>query len=93
LYTWTVIRLGYPAQNLTIPATTNRTLRLASISDMEKLRGLVRGNIADLRSILRWNAERGIPLFRMGQDLIPFASHPAFPYDWEAAHGEELRGV
>jgi UV DNA damage endonuclease len=88
-----VIRLGYPAQNLTIPATTNRTLRLASISDMEKLRGLVRGNIADLRSILRWNAERGIPLFRMGQDLIPFASHPAFPYDWEAEHGEELRGV
>jgi UV DNA damage endonuclease len=93
LYTWTVIRLGYPAQNLTIPATTNRTLRLASISDMEKLRGLVRGNIADLRSILRWNAERGIPLFRMGQDLIPFPSHPAFPYDWEAEHGEELRGV
>jgi UV DNA damage endonuclease len=93
LYTWTVTRLGYPAQNLTIPATTNRTLRLASISDVEKLRGLVRGNIADLRSILTWNAERGISLFRMGQDLIPFASHPAFPYDWEAEHGEELRGV
>jgi UV DNA damage endonuclease len=93
LYTWTVIRLGYPAQNLTIPATTNRTLRLASIPDVEKLRGLVRGNIADLRAILKWNAERGIPLFRMGQDLIPFASHPAFPYDWEAEHGEELREV
>jgi UV DNA damage endonuclease len=88
-----VIRLGYPAQNLTIPATTNRTLRLASISDVRKLRGLVRGNIADVRSILRWNAERGISLFRMGQDLIPFASHPAFPYDWEAEHGEALRGV
>ena len=93
MYIWTVIRLGYPAQNLTIPATTNRTLRLAGISDVEKLQGLVRGNIADLRTILRWNAERGIALFRMGQDLIPFASHPAFPYDWEAEHGEELRGV
>jgi UV DNA damage endonuclease len=93
LYTCTVIRLGYPAQNLTIPATTNRTLRLASVSDVEKLRGLVRGNIADLKAILRWNAERGISLFRIGQDLIPFASHPAFPYDWEADHGEELRGV
>jgi UV DNA damage endonuclease len=93
LYTCTVIRLGYPAQNLTLPATTNRTLRLASVSDVEKLQGLVRGNIADLRAILRWNAERGISLFRMGQDLIPFASHPAFPYDWEAEHGEELGGV
>jgi UV DNA damage endonuclease len=93
LYTRTVIRLGYPAQNLTIPATTNRTLRLASISDVEKLRGLVRKNIADLEAILTWNAERGISLFRMGQELIPFASHPAFPYDWEAEHGEELSGV
>ena len=93
LYTEVVIRLGYPAQNLTIPATTNHTLRLASVSDGEKLRGLVRRNIADLRTILRWNAEHGISLFRMGQDLIPFASHPAFPYDWETEHGEELRGV
>jgi UV DNA damage endonuclease len=93
LYTCTVVRLGYPSQNLTITATTNRTLRLASVSDVEKLQGLVRGNIADLRAILRWNAERGISLFRMGQDLIPFASHPAFPYDWEAEHGDELRGV
>ena len=93
MYTCTVIRLGYPAQNLTIPATTNRTLRLSSISDVEKLQGLVRGNIAGLKAILRWNAERGIPLFRMGQDLIPFASHPSFPYDWEAEHGEELRGL
>jgi UV DNA damage endonuclease len=88
-----MIRLGYPAQNLTIPATTNRTLRLASLKDVKKLRGIVRENISGLETILRWNAERGIGLFRIGQGLIPFASHPAFPYDWEAEHGDELRGV
>jgi len=88
-----MIRLGYPAQNLTIPATTNRTLRLASLKDQEKLRGLVRDNISSLETILRWNVERGIDLFRIGQGLIPFASHPAFPYDWEAEHGDELRGI
>jgi UV DNA damage endonuclease len=91
LYTGIVIRLGYPTQNLTIPASTNRTLRLASLTDVEKLEGLVRENIADLKTILRWNAEHGVGLFRMGQNLIPFASHPAFPYDWEAAHAEDLR--
>ena len=75
MYTWIVIRLGYPAQNLTIPATTNRTLRLASLPDVEKLQGLVRENIADLRAILRWNAERGIWLFRIGQfDPLRLAS-------------------
>jgi UV DNA damage endonuclease len=86
-----VIQLGYPTQNLTIPASTNRTLRLASLVDVEKVKGLVRENIADLKRILRWNAEHGVGLFRMGQNLIPFASHPAFPYDWETEHGETLR--
>ena len=93
LYIWAMIRFGYPAQNLTIPATTNRTLRLASLKDVEKLRGIVRENISGLETILRWNAERGIGLFRIGQGLIPFASHPAFPYDWEVEHGDELRGI
>ena len=88
-----MIRLGYPTQNLTIPASTNRTLRLASLADADKLRRLVRENIADLGVILRWNAEHGIELFRMGQGLIPFASHPAFPYDWSDEHGDELREV
>jgi hypothetical protein len=82
---------GYPTQNLTIPASTNRTLRLAGLVDVEKVKGLVRENIADLKRILRWNAEHGVGLFRMGQNLIPFASHPAFPYDWETEHGEALR--
>jgi UV DNA damage endonuclease len=88
-----VIRLGYPAQNLTIPASTNRTVRLASLTDAEKVRALVWENLLGLETILRWNAERGIGLFRMGQSLVPFASHPAFPYDWEAEHGDDLREI
>lgn len=86
-----MIRLGYPTQNLTIPASTNRTLRLANLPDAEKVRGLVAENIAGLETILRWNAEHGVGLFRIGQSLIPFASHPAFPYDWEVEHGDGLR--
>ena len=93
LYTGTVIRLGYPTQNLTIPASTNRSLRLANVKDADRVRGLVRENVADLKTILRWNAEHGVGLFRMGQNLIPFASHPAFPYDWEVEHGEDLRAA
>lgn len=88
-----VIRLGYPAQNLSIPAGTNHSCRLASLADAEKVRSLVWENMTALEAILRWNAERGIPLFRMGQAMVPFASHPNFPYDWEAEHGEDLRWI
>ena len=88
-----MVRVGYPAQNLTIPASTNRTLRLAGLSDKDKVRGIVRENVGGLRRILSWNADHDIRLFRIGQSLIPFVSHPDFPYDWEAEHGEELREV
>jgi UV DNA damage endonuclease len=88
-----VIRLGYPAQNLTVPASTNRTLRLANLGDAEKVRALVWENLLGLETILRWNAEHGIKLFRIGQSLIPFASHPAFPYHWKDEHGDDLRGI
>ena len=91
MYLLGMIRYGYPAQNLTLPATTNRTLRLASLADAEKVRALVWENLLGLETIIRWNAERGIRLFRMGQGLIPFASHPAFPYDWADEHGDDLR--
>jgi len=86
-----MIRYGYPAQNITLTATTNRTLRLAGLVDAEKVRALVWENLLGLETIVRWNAERGISLFRIGQGLIPFASHPAFPYDWAEEHGDDLR--
>ena len=91
MYLLGMIRYGYPAQNLTLPATTNRTLKLAGLVDAEKVRALVWENLLGLETIIRWNAERGIGLFRIGQGLIPFASHPAFPYDWSEEHGEDLR--
>ena len=91
MYLLGMIRYGYPAQNLTLPATTNRTLRLASLADVEKVRALIWENMLGLETIVRWNAERGIRLFRIGQGLIPFASHPAFPYDWSEEHGDDLR--
>lgn len=52
-----MIRYEYPAQNVTLPATTNRTLRLA---DVEKVRALVWENLLGLEAIVRWNADRGI---------------------------------
>jgi UV DNA damage endonuclease len=93
IYKRYMIRLGYPTQNLTIPASTNHTLRLASLGDAEKVRALVWENLLGLEAILHWNAEHGIPLFRMGQSLVPFASHPSFPYNWEDEHGDDLRGI
>ena len=64
-----MIRLGYPTQNLTLPASTNRMCRLASVDAAEKVRALVWANLTGLETILRWNAERGVALFALGVQL------------------------
>lgn len=86
-------RIGYTTRNLTLGMNTNHTLRLKSVADREKLRGLVKRNVSELGEILRWSAERGFRLFRVGQSFVPFASHPDFPYNWLEEHGEEIREV
>jgi UV DNA damage endonuclease len=88
-----MLRLGYACQNLTLPATTTHTLRLAGVPNETRLREVVNRNLDNLERILRWNAGKGIALFRIGSHLVPFASHSAFPYDWRAAHGGRLREI
>ena len=85
------LRFGYASQNLTLPATTGRTMRLVNIRDADRLRALVDANLGGLEAILRWNRDHGMGLFRLSQQLIPFGSHPDFPYDWQEEHGAALR--
>jgi len=85
------LRFGYPCQNLTINASTNHTLRLASLQDTEKLSRVILQNFYDLERMLYWNHANEWFLLRIGQHLIPFASHPDFPYDWVREHGAELQ--
>ncbi|MCS7235090.1 MAG: UV DNA damage repair endonuclease UvsE [Armatimonadota bacterium] len=85
------LRLGYPCQNRTLRATTNHTVRERNVVLGERLDQAVRANLRDLERILWWNARQGIRLFRVGQHLIPFASHPRFPWDWEERYGAEIQ--
>ena len=87
------IRFGYPCQNETLSATTNRGIKLASIKDVERIRDKIQDNLNDLERMLLWNRDEGIHLFRIGQHLIPFASHPNFPYDWETYHTEHITQI
>lgn len=50
----------------------------------------VRSNIEDLMSILRWNVKRGIYMFRISSDIIPFASHSINNIQWWNIFEKEL---
>lgn len=69
------MRIGYACIALGVAATTNRRCLLKNASE-SKLRELIHANLQDLMVILKYNKAKGINLFRISSDIIPFASHP-----------------
>ena len=76
--------LGYACTNTTL-GTKSRTIRLANLRT-EKLIPVITQNLDAIQDILRWNVERDVRFFRISSDLIPFATLPEFPFDWEEAY-------
>lgn len=85
-------RWGYLCENRTLGATTLRTLRLGNLTP-ERVREKAVANLTDLERMVRFNAAHGIGVLRVGQQLVPFGSHPAFPYDWAEEHGAAMRQI
>lgn len=61
--------------------STNRSFRLASLTK-EKLFDTVSKNLADLPKIIELCQSRGILMFRLGNAIVPFASHQGFKEEW-----------
>jgi UV DNA damage endonuclease len=75
-----LIRIGYACINTKLPAP-NRTCRLKNATP-EKILELASANVEALQPILEWNAARGIELFRITSDVIPFGSHRINTVPW-----------
>lgn len=50
----------------------------------------VNSNLKDLISILKWNCQNGIYMFRISSDIIPFGSHPVNNIKWWKTFKKEL---
>lgn len=83
------MKLGYPCINWSLPYRANRTFRLASYTP-DLFREKVRQNLAGLQKILEWNVEKGFLYFRIGSEIIPFASHSICQVDWPQEFEAEL---
>jgi UV DNA damage endonuclease len=59
----------------------------------ERLRALIAANLDGLQAILRFNEERGYRLFRIGNDFIPFGSHPVNGISWWEEFGWQFREI
>ncbi len=74
-------RLGYVAQSLELGIGAGHTCRVANASPA-RLSALIATNLEELDRIFRFNAARGIHVFRIGSSLVPLASHPVNRVRW-----------
>jgi UV DNA damage endonuclease len=86
------MKLGYPCINRSLPFRANRTFRLASYTP-DLFRDKVKQNLAGLQKILEWNVTKGLLYFRIGSEIIPFASHPICRVDWQKELATELTSL
>jgi UV DNA damage endonuclease len=92
------MRVGYACIHTRLPSPA-RTVRLANATP-ERLREVTSANLDALEAILRWNRERGIRVFRISSNTIPYGSHRVNTMRWWdefaprlAALGRLLDGV
>ena len=74
------MKLGYACINMTLQAaggiTTNRGMRQKTFNErgLSHVSDLALQNCKDLISIIEWNEEMGIKLFRMSSDIFPWVT-------------------
>jgi len=78
------MKLGYACINMTLQAaggiTTNRGMRQKTFNErgLPYVSELALQNVKDLETIVKWNEEMGIKLFRMSSDLFPWMTFYEF---------------
>jgi len=75
------MRLGLFCSTKDNTLSTNRSFKLASLCK-ERLIETVKQNLEDLGPLLALCQHRGISMFRLGNAIVPFASHKAFDQAW-----------
>ncbi|MBW2989954.1 UV DNA damage repair endonuclease UvsE [Candidatus Woesearchaeota archaeon] len=86
------MRIGYPCINRSIGCTANSTFRLKNYSKDLAIKK-AKGNIECLKKILDYNLKNRLLFFRISSDIIPFASHPVFRFDWKPYLKKSLKEI
>lgn len=81
--------IGYACLALGLPNSQLRSCRLQNASP-DKLYSLIQNNLAALESIIDYNIDNGIELYRISSDLIPFGSSVALDLPWEKRFAEDF---
>ncbi|MCS7262438.1 MAG: UV DNA damage repair endonuclease UvsE [Aquificaceae bacterium] len=85
------IRLGFFCSTQDGKVTTNRKFHLKNLT-FERVMEAFEKNLRDFELLLDLSLSLGCGVFRLGSDMVPFASHPNFKREWLRPIEEALVG-
>lgn len=86
------MRIGYACKLIGAANADMKSCTLKNASS-EKLTELIRHNINSLNTMIDYNIENNIKLFRISSDLIPFGSSEVNKIKWWETFSEEIRCI
>lgn len=84
--------IGYACQIAGSHGYGLQSCRLANATT-EKLAEIIQHNLDTLEKMIEYNALKGIKLFRISSDIIPFATHAVNNIDWANIHVKQLARI
>src|SRR5437763_8472802 len=85
-------RLGYACLCLSVEDSSPRGTILCN-APPERLRALTAANLTRLHRVLDFNVARGVRMFRLSSDSVPFGSHPVNAIPWWDEFAEPLAHI
>lgn len=86
------MRIGYACLAIGVADASFKSCTLKHATH-EKLAEITSSNLNALGSLLTYNQECGIRLFRISSDIIPFGSHPAISFAWDIRFQDQLTSL
>ena len=81
--------IGYACLTLGVRGTDLGTCMIRN-ADEARLNALITANLEALEKMISYNMDKGIRVFRISSDIIPFASSPVNKIPWTQTFGERL---
>lgn len=92
-----IIRLGYACICTSLDGLTSsknyQYSKFCKENDYQKLDRIIKTNLTNLSSILKFNAKNNIHFYRITSNLIPLATHPNINFDYTKNYKNEYETI
>jgi UV DNA damage endonuclease len=90
-----MMRIGYAAINVSLKPLKYRSIRLNTVltKGVSSLKEIIISNLMTLKTILKWNVENDLYMYRFPSNILPLVTHPDIlnSFEWRWFNDAEIK--